>query len=406
MSRIARKHLRSTRAGRRAGFTLLEILLTVLLSAVLLSSLWGLLGIYSRLFETGQSKAENAQLTAGLLQQISDDLHGAIQDTADAPPNALGPVRRFGLFGSATVLQIDVLQTTWPQPDQAASSTAALAALDQTAVPQAHELRTIRYTFVAPTPDDPVASDARPGLTRQELDFETPYAPGGGADVRERPAPGGAPLGQPAEEKPPDELSLLESLGPDPNDDAITWIPEVASLEFRYFDGAAWSSTWNSIQRRSLPVAVEVLLDFKTDDRPAQPGAAKAPAADETTDLLALDEASTRPTGTRPSRLVVYFPTSILAQEQAETVRFWGPEPWLPEPTPDADMELEALASNVEDPTYDEAGNLELARAFRNITRGRSASRRRPPPDEPGARRPLIDQPAPDEWMRAGPMSR
>jgi hypothetical protein len=69
-------------------------------------------------------------------------------------------------------------------------------------------------------------------------------------------------------------------------------------------------------------------------------------------------------------------------------------------------MELEALASNVEDPTYDEAGNLELARAFRNIARGRPAGRRRPPPDEPGARRPLIDQPAPDEWMRAGPMSR
>ena len=46
-------------------------------------------------------------------------------------------------------------------------------------------------------------------------------------------------------------------------------LPEVVSMEFRYYDGQQWTDAWDSRERRSLPVAVEVALqvDFKGDKK-------------------------------------------------------------------------------------------------------------------------------------------
>jgi hypothetical protein len=46
-------------------------------------------------------------------------------------------------------------------------------------------------------------------------------------------------------------------------DDGTTHLPEVRSAAFRYFDGQTWSDSWNSLQRGSLPVAVEVQLSLR-----------------------------------------------------------------------------------------------------------------------------------------------
>ena len=62
------------------GFTLLELLIATALSVVLLAGLWGLLRIYSDLFDKGQAKTERSQLVRSLLEQISEDLRSAIQD--------------------------------------------------------------------------------------------------------------------------------------------------------------------------------------------------------------------------------------------------------------------------------------------------------------------------------------
>jgi hypothetical protein len=60
----------------------------------------------------------------------------------------------------------------------------------------------------------------------------------------------------------PAELSFMQQLTINPDDDTVTWIPEILALEFRYFDGTAWSSTWSSIDHKSLPVAVEVVVQL------------------------------------------------------------------------------------------------------------------------------------------------
>ncbi len=74
-------HLRATH-----GFTLIEVLLTMVLAAALLAGLWTLLSMHLRLFDTGQTKTEQSQLARTLLQQMSDDLHSIVQMPPPSPP--------------------------------------------------------------------------------------------------------------------------------------------------------------------------------------------------------------------------------------------------------------------------------------------------------------------------------
>ena len=69
---VNRAQPRTNRGCRRAGFTLLELLVAVVLAAVLMTGLWNLFGTYERLFSRGQDQAEQTQLARTLLEQIKD----------------------------------------------------------------------------------------------------------------------------------------------------------------------------------------------------------------------------------------------------------------------------------------------------------------------------------------------
>ena len=242
--------------GSARGFTLIEVLLATILGATLMLGVWSLLNTYIDLFDVGQSKTEQTLLVRALMQQLTDDLHGAIQDPIAGRPvkksRGSAPVRRFGLFGTPTELRLDVLEIT---PFEG-SLTPSIGTEDELSRPalRAPELRTVYYRFVESSSSargDPLT---QPGLSRRELDFETPYVAedeallgpasletGDSAGIEQSPAPG--------------ELLVV-----DPRDDSVSLAPEVISLAFRYFDGRGWSSHWNSLQRKSLPVAVEVTM--------------------------------------------------------------------------------------------------------------------------------------------------
>jgi hypothetical protein len=68
---------------------LIEVLLTSVLTATLLAALWSLLAMYSKMFDTGQTKTEQSQLARTLLAQLSDDLHGIVQAPPIVPPMPL-----------------------------------------------------------------------------------------------------------------------------------------------------------------------------------------------------------------------------------------------------------------------------------------------------------------------------
>ncbi len=320
----------------RAGFTLLEVLLTSVLMATLLAGVWSLFHVYTRLFETGQTRTEQAQLVRSLMRQLSDDLRSAIQDTATRPPQtpATAPLRRFGVFGTSRSLQLDIMRVPpmedrYLQNDDSAFSTVAQADQDNAGRPKAPEFRTVQYTFQETSemlgmaaydefPADEEQPQRAPGLTRRELDWEIPGGESGspGQDPRLRPAVGRT-----------DEVGYSGSLGADSlpdgslddsllNDDAVMHVPEVVGLEFRYFDGRGWTSSWNSIQRKSLPAAVEVSIEIEpTGDRSQHAGDASAAAngvevveeqnPSDLSELTAESEAATH-------RVVVYLPISPL----------------------------------------------------------------------------------------------
>jgi hypothetical protein len=87
--------------------------------------------------------------------------------------------------------------------------------------------------------------------------------------------------------------------------DAKLLADEVTGLEFQYFDGAAWTTDWNSVEMGGLPLAVEVLLTVQPP-LSADAEAAAASLSDEET--LATEETY---------RLVVRLPTAVSAETRA-----------------------------------------------------------------------------------------
>jgi prepilin-type N-terminal cleavage/methylation domain-containing protein len=267
---------------RHRGFTLVEMLLATALCAVLLGALWMLLSTYGELFDKGQRQVERAQLCRALLDQMAEDLRSAIQDplpgTADEIAGA-AQRRRFGLFGSSRELRFDILQLT-PQQGNLVPVGRAAGATEETRTARVPELRTVHYTFLEPTSSgetpqrelsdsgeatelDPSTGESslasQTGLVRSELDFETPLETAIEPDMAGESA---IPV-DPDLTADPDAATDLEA-----EDDTRLWVPEVVSLQFRYFDGRGWSDTWNSLTRKALPAAVEIQLQLA--DLPAR----------------------------------------------------------------------------------------------------------------------------------------
>ena len=40
--------------------------------------------------------------------------------------------------------------------------------------------------------------------------------------------------------------------------------PEVATIQFEYFDGVTWSTSWDTGTSNSIPNAVRITIDFHT----------------------------------------------------------------------------------------------------------------------------------------------
>ena len=242
----------------RRAFTLLEVVIASLLVAVLMASVYQALFIYRKLFERGETQTEEIQLVQTLSQQLSDDLVGAIQDPIFIDPKSRGPsgARRFGLFGNSTELRIDVLQI----PAFPVAPTPTAQEMENTTKPrklQAPELRTVYYSFYQSVSADSTLPDARAGLTRRELDFETPEQLDreqftGVSDVS---FTGESPAEEVAISSGASTFDQLLEVG---MDSAVMWAPEVVSLQFRYFDGSKWRNSWDSLARKGLPVAVEM----------------------------------------------------------------------------------------------------------------------------------------------------
>jgi prepilin-type N-terminal cleavage/methylation domain-containing protein len=299
------------------GFTLIEIILATALMAMVLATLSAAITIFSHLFESGTEQVQRAQWITAIERQLRDDLQSVMEDSSDLQKNAIGAsgvaagARRFSLHGTSRSLRFDVLQMT-PEDQIPVTSDVLLPSPDAAAASRVPELKTIVYRFsseqigLSRSSLDDVASDVDAlspltvppgfGLTRWEIDFETPAETNPATQPTEPVLPGSSE-DESSEKKPGFNASFEDILAKTVASNTVTWLPEVRWASFRYFDGAGWSDAWDSLQQGSLPVAVEanVLLHdpAKGESRPGK-------KLDEAEDTTAGDSPDAAADGTLP----------------------------------------------------------------------------------------------------------
>ena len=267
------------------GFTLIEVLIVMGLLVVIFGAIWGIVETFSKSFTRGEMRAERSQLVRSLSQLVTDDLGCAIQDPLHpARESNSNTVRRFGLSGSNTSMRIDVMQIN---PFRTGNMTVQYGV-------QAPELKTVYYDFAMYSPSGG-------GLTRRELDFETPTGPPGQSQMQrdigddtsadfedtgelaaigsDSPSladyGGGTSLAesvtianqsqtyqQQMSMMPPEMIAAQQAARNYANDQLQLEMsaPEVIGCWFRYYDGSQWQDNWNSLERKGLPVAIEITL--------------------------------------------------------------------------------------------------------------------------------------------------
>ena len=323
----------------------MEILIATALMTTLLWSLWALMDVYTDLFKKGQDRTEQSQLVRSLSQLLTDDLRSAIQDPAVPPPKTSRTqtaARRFGMYGTSDYLRIDILQVPpfpiapTPTADEMESTSLPGSPLEsegEIRIAQAPELRTVYYEFTAPkapgTEEGPDIDaelesdqpDARPGLTRRELDFETPDEDFEADSEIQSAIPDDFQIETFDDSMMEEEEESFDEILESEPDDSVMWAPEVVGLRFRYFDGRGWRSSWDSLQRKGLPVAVEVKMQISSfDDAEAIHRAAAPEEAGlletvelegEAPELLEGPQAD-QPPPPKEHRVVIFLPTSPL----------------------------------------------------------------------------------------------
>ena len=295
----------------RCGFTLLEVILAIALSAVVILLLFSLIAVYLRTERSMRAEVEQAQLARALLHCMADDLRATItlapegedsssdlggeEDTeavvttqqqtvlpAEDVAGSVIPPAVPGLYGNQYELQVDISRP--PGPDKymfelQAGSSNSPAALPGTA-------KTVAYYMIdrreaAPTAGtidvgiDTLGTAGFRGLFRRALDRAVAKWAGENGNTEELHYQG--------------ELIA----------------PEVVALEFRYFDGTQWLEQWDTAEQGGLPVAVEIAL------------AVSSPERAEDADMLSLFSPDTQDIAAdqRIYRLLVQLPAVATAPE-------------------------------------------------------------------------------------------
>ncbi len=278
--------LAARRRGVASGFTLLEVLLALGLTLVVLMAVGMAVDFFIRGIETSRAAVEEAQLARALLNRIADDLRSAVRydpvnaeqlvslgawggglssagapggtspgggepDTGSGPSAPSGdsssgnsassgsassasssdtssavPRSLPGLYGSRTELQVDVSRL--PRLDQYDYELMPVSD-SPVVVDRLSDVKTVTYYVLDAAGGQTALGQPRRGLVRAELDRAvTAYA--------------------------------AETGALDPALEFEPIAPEVAAVEFEYFDGQQWYDTWDSQELQGLPVAVRVTL--------------------------------------------------------------------------------------------------------------------------------------------------
>lgn len=265
-------------SARRWGFTLVELLAALGISLLLIAAISAALDIYLRITTTGQLSVERQQVTRALLEQMTRDVgsivfrpeesttaeatdeEGAIveEDSSDTAaededettiavedPTTGYSANSIGLVGDAQTLLLNV-----SRPQRELGYSPPLLATSLTA--RSSDLMSVSW-FLA-TPGGAGLSGAVGNLAQQSTPAGERRASVYQSSIGlarlegDRMAIDHADLAM--------DVEALAAA-------AQVIAPEVASLQFRYFDGLQWVDTWDSTAMNALPLAIEVTIGYR-----------------------------------------------------------------------------------------------------------------------------------------------
>ncbi len=316
-------------APGRAGFTLIEVVAALAISAILLAAVYGAFLLYSRIATTAQRPIDQAQIARAVLRQMSNDLRSLVYrppeqtatDEAAADETAAGGnsasstsstsgtgtdgtgtgtggtgtgtgttsqngtgtspgAGTSGTSGTSTTIAGKETGTTGTAPSMGATSPNLGLVGDATTL-VLHVSRPERgLNYFVATGASSVASRTSDLLS---VSYFLASRGGGGmaglvgervlSETMEKESDG-HPIGLARLEG--DRLAIehadIQSDEQTLADAARVIAREVVLLQFRYFDGAGWMTSWDTASQGRLPNAVEVTIGFRPPRRRRQPG--------------------------------------------------------------------------------------------------------------------------------------
>ncbi|QGJ71091.1 Hypothetical protein PBC10988_27940 [Planctomycetales bacterium 10988] len=247
-------------ASRRAGLTLIETLLALLLSTFVLAGLWLAMDIQLRLVEAGRQEVEEAQLARAIMQKITNDLKHAI--LYDPIPVTLAEISagssstdpdQGGNPDDTSSEEVLVEDEATTQTEPGLYGTQYDLQIDVSRLPRIDEYE----GFLSNSGSMTYPTDTKT-VTYYVMNSElggTLFATGANqAEGLYRREQGRA-----------FEIYALEqALDTVSDSESLPLAEEVMRIEFQYFDGTEWLLEWDSSERGGLPIAIQILLVLRS----------------------------------------------------------------------------------------------------------------------------------------------
>lgn len=242
-----------TSPGARDGFSLIEVLIALSLSVLLISAVYAAIDMYWRFESVGRGEMHRSQLLRAIVQRMNEDF-GSI---AFQPPK---PSTSTSEEGAAAELEgtseTESLLTIGGLAEQtSAISFGVVGTSDLLNLTVSRPARDLAYSSVftegasSPRMCDLIAMTY--GMA-DSVDGEGVWVVNANPDSK-RPQVG---FGRRSVDLYAMEM-VDEFLSP-----RHVIVPEIVQVQFRYYDGVAWSDSWDSRSVGALPRAIEVTFGF------------------------------------------------------------------------------------------------------------------------------------------------
>ena len=249
--------------GRRRAFTLLEVMLSLTLATILLGAIYAAMNQSWRLTASGREEMARSQVARALLKRIAQDVRAVMfvppppsdgeTDDVTGTTSTSTSGTSTGSTSSTTSCTGTTAGTTTDTSTETTETTPSAKSIGIRGTATRIELHISR----ARRDLDFAANVDGNTLTTRTSDLQavtyTLGLSGGATAAGLIRSEGDRLIVQAIEEKGGDALTASRSQ---------SLAPEVAALAFRYFDGTAWYTVWDSLENGYLPRAVEVSIGF------------------------------------------------------------------------------------------------------------------------------------------------